>query len=98
MSLWIIQGGIVVALLLLLVLLFKPKREETDMLTDDDWGVDDIQKVEWESEKDSNRYTLTGNYFDDRQEMIERDCWIGDNDYIKVRDSILNDGKVIYID
>jgi len=97
MSLWIIQGGIVVALLLLLVLLFKPKREETDM-TIDDWDTFDIQKVELGSEENPNRYTLTGNYFDDRQEMIERDCWIGDNDYIKVRDSILNDGKVIYID
>jgi len=100
MSLGIIQGVILIVILSLIALLFKPKKreEETDMATEDDWGVDDIQKVEWESGKDSNRYTLTGNYFDDRQEMIERDAWIGEEAYAKVRDSILNDGKVIYID
>jgi len=98
MSLGIIQGGIILALLVLLVLLFKPKREGTDMATNEDWGVDDIPKVEVGSEENPNRYTLTGNYFDDRQELIERDAWIGEEAYSKVRDSILNEGKVIYID
>ena len=98
MSLGIIQGGIVVALLILLVLLFKPKNKDVNVTSNDDWGVDDIQKIEIGDEKSPNRYTLTGNYFDDRQELVERGAWIGDDDYLKVRDSILNEGKVIYID